>query len=192
MLGGGSYDYHEGETYYDLGEYTSMLADGTWEGGNVRNMGYVDSTGVGNDAGVSDSIGISDYETVDNNADALRHYFHGNGEAVNIGDNSTLAALSNEDFLNAHEIINSGGNFENNQFGIDMTDDIFHIGNTTVSYKEEEYIEYTFLKGDGFWDPNFVGEDYFGIEPDGIGGNLEVPGGTGYFYNSVTVKIYRY
>lgn len=83
-----------------------------------------------------------------------------------------------------------------------MTEKMFHIGNTNVSYRvnsngKASSVSYTLFVNDGFWDPDFIDEKTLGkipiinswtnSTPDGMGPNLERFGGKPYHY--LTRKI---
>lgn len=84
-----------------------------------------------------------------------------------------------------------------------MTDIVFHIGRTPITYKTDiknNTITYTLYKGDGFWDVDFIDEKYGPntpagkafpefFKPDGPGPNLERLGGTPYEYIPTVVIV---
>ena len=63
---GGSYTGSDGNTWFTASEHDSMIAEGTWTGGLVQDLGYVepDTSIVASDTGFSDSESVlwgSDY-----------------------------------------------------------------------------------------------------------------------------------
>lgn len=172
---------------------------------------------------------------VDSTKEAWDHYFDGNGEAVDIGPNTTSALLNGDQFQYYHNRIIGGETTAlNGNFSVSMTYDVFHIGRTNILYDiqvngEDCIVTYTLYADDGFWDPNFLLEDGNGSSSydyatyggsssgsssggnssfgssgsgrssgesestgwrsaDGVGPNLELPGGTPYAYNTTTMR----
>jgi YD repeat-containing protein len=131
---------------------------------------------------------------VNNTKEATSHYFNGNGEAADVGDQSTNELLSSSKFQEKHEKITTQEVQAEGNFSVDLTSSTFHIGNTNVDYSvtingNTSAVNYTLFSRDGFWDPNFVAEKTLGkvfnkFKPDGMGPNLEQPGGTPYPYKT--------
>jgi len=147
---------------------------------------------------------------VNNTEEALLHYLYGKGEPADVGDITTEELLSTEKFKEKHNKITSKIVKPYGDFSIDMTDKIFHVGNTGVDYSvtnngKTSAVTYTLFTNtdnkasyntDGFWDANFIFENTLGkikyinrwtkTIPDGPGSNLEVGGGTPYHYKHRT------
>ena len=134
---------------------------------------------------------------VNNTAEAMYHYFNGNGEAADVGDQSTRELLRTPKFQEKHNKITSEIVQPTGDFSVDMTKLTFHIGNTNVDYSvtgngTSNTVTYTLFSRDGFWDPNFVSEKIGNklnidkLKPDGMGPNLEAPGGHPYPYKTRT------
>lgn len=131
---------------------------------------------------------------VNDTKEATAHYFNGNGEAADVGDQSTRELLSSSKFQTTHNKITSQEVEPKGYFAVDLTNSTFHIGHTNVDYKvsgngKSSSVTYTLFSRDGFWDPNFVAEKTLGkvfnkYKPDGMGPNLEQPGGTPYPYKT--------
>ena len=138
--------------------------------------------------------------TIHNTKQALKHYFEGNGEPVNLGDETIQSLLDSTEFkyrdkrikegLGDGKVTSKGGNF-----GVDLKWKIFHVGDTPVQYSVEilpngkAQVTYILFAGDGFWDYDIVGETIGIATPDGPGPNLEHSRGTPYYYNPV-IKTY--
>ncbi len=132
---------------------------------------------------------------IDNNQQAISHYFSGKGQPVQIGPRSFKLAQKNKDFLFRHKRIVAGMTTRmEGHFGIDMTKEMFHIGDTRVDYSISCTITtcsvtYTFFSRDGYWDVNFPLEYVAArfLPADGKGPLYEVPGGTPYNYVPISI-----
>ena len=137
--------------------------------------------------------------TVSDSEEALNHYFSGNGQPADVGNQSAKELLNSHKFKVKHAKITSKQVESEGFFSIDMTGLTFHIGNTNVDYKitnngKSSAVTYTFFARDGFWDPDFIDENTLGkipiinewtnTRPDGLGPNLERFGGTPYRYKT--------
>ena len=137
------------------------------------------------------------HPVIDNTWQALVHYFRGKGVPVHIGDNTTKRLLQHPDFVAYHHKILDGTITSKNEFSIDMTYEIFHIGRTNVEYEfnqDDRSVTYQLFFNDGFWDPDFIDEYFLGdksmyFRPDGMGPNLERFGGQPYPYIPRTVIV---
>ena len=116
--------------------------------------------------------------TISNNIQAVRHYYYGNGNTVNLDSKFATSLMNTKAFKGMHQNITSGTNIDKNgdlitsgSFGVDMTceKNAFFIGKTGVKYnvatstdKKTCTVTYTFFtKGDNpdnFSDPNFLME----------------------------------
>ena len=74
-----------------------------------------------------------DGTVVNNTKEAVLHYFEGNGEAADVGNESIFELLKTDEFTKNYNAIVTEGR-ESNEFAVDMTHKIFHIGRTGVSY----------------------------------------------------------
>ena len=70
---------------------------------------------------------------VHNTKEAVIHYYHGNGEPADVGDGAT-AMLMNTPRFKANFEATTTQYRESGEFQVDMTDLVFHIGRTPVSY----------------------------------------------------------
>lgn len=161
-------NYIVGEKTYFLGSITSVLYV---NGENV----VVGSTAL--------MYGNQPVEgAVDNTISALWHYVFGFGKAVPLGNNYTKRALlANPIFKEYLDKIQNGEVDPIGHFSIDMTSQVFHIGNTNVYYYvTPSYIMFSMGMGDGFWDVLSLFEkndnNPQGITPDGKGWKLEFYG----------------
>lgn len=131
---------------------------------------------------------------VNNTKEATSHYFNGNGQAADVGDQSTRELLSSDKFQEKHTKITTQKVQSTGDFSVDLTNSTFHIGHTGVDYSvtnngNSSAVTYTLFARDGYWDPNFVAEKTLGnffdkYKPDGMGPNLEQSGGTPYPYKT--------
>ena len=132
---------------------------------------------------------------VNNTKEAVAHYYLGNGESADVGDQSTKELLSSDKFQSKLNKITTQNVASEGHFSIDMTDKTFHIGRTNVDYKitnngTSNSVTFTLFSKDGFWDPDFIDEKCLGkglgissCQPDGMGPNLE-RGGHPYPYKT--------
>ena len=132
---------------------------------------------------------------VNNTKEAVAHYFFGNGQPADVGDQSTKELLSSDKFQSKLHKITTQEVESNGYFSVDLTDKTFHIGRTNVDYNitsngTSNAVTFTLFSRDGFWDPDLIDEKCLGnklgvsfCQPDGIGPNLE-RGGTPYEYKT--------
>jgi RHS repeat-associated protein len=147
---------------------------------------------VGNQIGKDDLwVGFksSSGKVVNNTKEATSHYLNGNGEAADVGDQSTIELLSSSKFNEKHTKITTQKVQAEGNFSVDLTDETFHIGRTNVDYKvsgngKSSSVTYTLFARDGFWDVDFIDEKAGMQKPDGPGPNLERLGGTPYPYKT--------
>ena len=98
---------------------------------------------------------------VHNTKEAVIHYYHGNGEPTDVGDESTAELMSSPEFKRNHYAITMEGR-ENASFDVDMTKKTFHIGDTNVDYyvnngKQSSSVTYILYANDRFKDPLDIG-----------------------------------
>jgi len=130
-------------------------------------------------------------KVIDNTEEALDHYLNGDGSSVQLGEKTIKALIADEDFVKRHQRIISGKTTSKKGFfGVDLTQEIFHVGDTKVNYSincsdGSCTVNYEFFANDGFWDADVIGENVLGISPDGPGPRLELQGGTPYYYQKV-------
>ena len=122
--------------------------------------------------------------TIDNTFTAVWHYYFGDGEPIALGNEWTRWRFGKQ--LPAHKSLTS----TIGTITADMTfRGVFHIGNTKIAYqKGATYDIFACGLYDGFWDPNFILEDWFGVPTDNKGPMLEL-GGTPYDY--IPLIIFR-
>lgn len=135
---------------------------------------------------------------VDDNAEAVNHYYNGNGEPAEIGPNSMDQILHSKTFKSLENEIMLGRKLYKGSETLHLRSTIFHIGQTNVSYFTECfpsgncYTKFTFFNGDGFWDPLDLDKpikSFFGIETsDGPGWRWEL-GGQPYPYLQSTILM---
>ncbi len=157
---------------------------------------------------------------VDGNLEAVNHYFKGNGEPADVGDNTTDDLIYSMEFIGIHEKIKGKGiEEETGNFGVNLTMTrtngylslySFHAGRTRVDYqltnsKQVGHVKYSLFGKDGFCDPdypeeykyklfNYLSMKIFGAkffpEPDGYGPMFEFEGGTPYHYKNRTIEYF--
>ena len=153
--------------------------------------GNLISEGRDNEYTLSDFLNTSvmeiDYAApvVHNTKEAVIHYYHGNGEPADVGDGAT-AMLMNTPRFKANLEATTTQYRESGEFQVDMTDLVFHIGRTPVSYAVHHGVksshvdfhlfQYKNGKMDSFSDPLDLG--------------FEIFGGTKYDYKPRTVTFY--
>ncbi len=119
-------------------------------------------------------------KTIGSTFQAVKHYFFGNGESVALDQYTKDSIInSNDQKYRSHRIRTGQTTRLSGNYGVDVTDKMYHVGDTTVSYDTQCGVStctttYT-GQGDGFWDPV--------IDVDGIGSGGEIPGGTPYPYD---------
>jgi RHS repeat-associated protein len=149
---------------------------------------------------VASLVGGIDYQTgsningIDNTKDAFDHYYNGNGQTASIGENTIKEVITDKEFLRRHDrIVNGKTTSMEGDFSIDLTFKVIHIGRTNVGYSITCAsgvckVTYNLFENDGFWDVDVINEKTLGnlgvpiYIPDGLGPNLEQPGGTPYEY----------
>ena len=137
------------------------------------------------------------HPVIDNTWRALLHYLSRKGGSVHIGDRTTNLLIYHPDFISRHNRIVAGLESNRGEFHINMTDQVFHIGRTNIDYQfnsNDGSVTYQLFVNDGFWDPDFIDEHFFGdsapgFRPDRMGPNLERFGGQPYPYIPSTVII---
>lgn len=116
---------------------------------------------------------------------AVAHYFLGNGEAADVGDRATALLLNTKEFKRNLKATTTDIR-ESDDFSVDMTNLVFHIGRTPVNYTvhhgtKSSHVDFRLFQNkkgvmDSFSDPLDVG--------------IELPGGTKYNYKLRTVTYY--
>ena len=102
-----------------------------------------------------------DVPVVHNTKEAVIHYYYGNGEPVDVGDEATAELMSSPEFKRNHYAITTEGR-ENASFDVDMTKKTFHIGDTNVDYyvnngEQSSSVTYILFADDRFEDPLDIG-----------------------------------
>ncbi|MCO6565735.1 MAG: hypothetical protein J6581_09890 [Apibacter sp.] len=113
-------------------------------------------------------------KVIDSNLGAVNHYFNGDGEPVELGTNTKKAVLRNKRTRNVvTKLIEGKAERKTYWYGIDLTNDMFHVGRTNVEYattcnSTKCTTKFKAFVKDGFWDP--------------IDLKIELPGGKPYSY----------
>lgn len=123
-------------------------------------------------------------KVVDSTSEALEHYFNGNGETVELGPKTKDALRNHPVVQRQSEALRGTANHLRGNLRVDLEGEVYHVGKTRVDFSTickcgVCTTTYVGFSNDGFWDP--LAPTNFG---DGIGGAWEIPGGTGYRYNS--------
>ncbi|UII27584.1 hypothetical protein LVD15_03925 [Fulvivirga maritima] len=182
----------------DMVPVSSILAyDATNQNEKYRSRAESQYQRFLSDYGQSNSSSASAY--IDNSTDATMQYLNGNGSPQKIGPETTKSLMNTTTFTKIHNAVVIGFKDPSGRFNVDMTNIVFHIGRTPVSYEadlDNGTITYTLYEGDGFWDPDFIDEKVLGgklgtpeFQPDGPGPNLERLWGTPYPYVPTTITI---
>ncbi|MBB4954485.1 2Fe-2S type ferredoxin [Agrobacterium vitis] len=124
---------------------------------------------------------------VDSTIAAIWYYFFGNGEDRALGPETKFMLRNSERIALAVERLRAGVTDLSGNFSVDLTEEIYHAGRTTVVYDtvcSGGYCTTTFtgfvqvnngvVSPDGFRDPLSTGEKYNYM--------VEIPGGTPYNY----------
>ena len=155
--------YSKGQPTYWLGSITQVsLVTGTVYGSTALMYG---NNSVDND--------------IDDTRSALFHYLFGFGQDIALGNRLTrLSLLANPIFQAKREMIINGELESTGNFSIDMTNQVFHIGKTSVYYySTEAYTIFCLGVTDKFCDALYMFEKNEkhpnGITPDGEGWKLE-------------------
>ena len=150
---------------------------------------------------LNNTIGDASYfiaKEIDNSRKATYHYLFGDGSSVRIGSKTTTQLINSPEFASVHNEIIKGNSKSTNNYSVDMTKKVFHIGRTSVNYKVNNgYVTYEIYANDGFWDPDLLDERYFNslyghnpnFVPDGPGPNLERFGGKVYHYLPTYISL---
>lgn len=107
---------------------------------------------------------------VDSTAEAILHYYFGGGRPAKLGPKTIKTIIGHpEQIKRLNRIINKQTPSLSGNYGIDMTDWVFHLGNTNIYYDtvcNKGNCKVTFTcKNDGFWDITKSGDD--GVGPNG-------------------------
>ena len=131
--------------------------------------------------------------TIDNNVEAIIHYYLGLGISVQNGDNAIRKFMLTPEYQSIFTSISNG---QTHGYGtIDMKEHIFHIGKTGYSFHVNgNMIVIGFALNDGFWDPDYISEKLckkIGYDlTDGKGPNLEY-GGFPYDYIPSVIIVWK-
>ena len=111
-----------------------------------------------------------DAPVVNNTKEAVIHYYLGNGEPADVGNESTAELMSSPKFKQKHNEIATTDEVEGG-FVVDMTKKTFHIGKTNVVYyvnrgNQSSSVTYTLFANDGFRDPFDIGIEACGTPYD--------------------------
>jgi RHS repeat-associated protein len=185
--------YH-GLTFYDADRFLEIAVPSI---GNDPNNTI--NSNAGSQGGAVKQEGP--YKTVHSSWEAVKHYYTGDGQPVQLGRETVEAVLNNKKFKAVYNNIKSGNvNTTNGRFNLNLTKSIFHVGRTNVTWSisnvgKKYSVVFNLFVGDGFWDPDFIDERYPispHSVPDGKGPNLE-RSGTPYDYipSVVTFKFKR-
>ena len=136
---------------------------------------------------------------IKNTDEAVDHYYNGGGDAELSRDTQTILHKTPEYQRVVKRLITGKAINLSGTFDVDMTTEVFHIGNTNVDYTTTCTVSkcvtvFNDFVRDGFWDPNFLAEKTLGrfmdsYKPDEMGPNLERPGGTPYRYIPMKFQI---
>ena len=173
-------------TDYTIGEYCYYLASTTAVIQNAKSYSIYGKQQIafGNDV-------LTDY--VDDNFYAALKYYIGFMQPQLLGSYNTRNALfRNPSFIKELRDLLNDNTYNEGHFSIDMTNYLFHIGNTSIHYySTSNYIVFSMGINDGFWDVlKFLEKDETHpnrIRPDGMGYKLEI--GLPYPYIPMTILI---
>ena len=185
--GDGSFIAQEGDTLLELQEETGIA---------LESFEYLDSKDyleIGQVVYVVKPPVNNNYVTIDTTNEAVDHYYNGNGEPVNLGEN-TVNTLKNspEQKFNQKALRDGTAKSTITRYGVNLTDydGTYHVGDTVVTYEKSEgtkyrVVTYNAFVSDGFW-------DIFPGEGDKEGKKKELPGGNPYPYITYTwTEVYN-
>lgn len=120
---------------------------------------------------------------IDSTKRAVYQYFNGNGEAVELGATTKSLLRNSERQKGALVNLKSGNTDMNGFYGVDMTSDMFHVGNTGIEYDTQcnNGMCTTTFKGFQQKD-NTTGRVYPDAFDDPVDLGMEVVGGTPFAY----------
>ena len=178
---GSQYKYTKGEKAY----YLSTIRADYYANGET----YIVSKMVlklGNDV-------VNTNWTIDNNAEAVLHYYFGFGLSIQNGTNTIRAFMLTPEYQSIFSSVDNG--MTHGYGSIDMKDRIFHVGKTEYSFHVNgSMIVIGFALNDGFWDPDYLSEKFgkkIGYDfTDGKGPNLEY-GGYPYDYIPNVIVVWK-
>ena len=134
---------------------------------------------------------------IDNNYQAIQHYYRGNGESVVLGPKTVEMIKNSKDVQHYIKRITSGATTnpaEGSNLSVNMTSlsRTFHLGKMTLSYTTTcnggKCVTVITVDDQGFVDPNSFASRIHPTEDDGPGPNHEL-GGTPYDYDPVTWTV---
>lgn len=185
--GDGTFTAQEKDSLWGLQQETGI----NWE--EFDYQGNPESLQIGQTVNIVKSQEQNNHPTVDSTLSAVRHYYCGDGESVNLGEN-TISALKNspEHTYNQKALREGTAKSKDQRYGVDLTkgNDTYHVGDTVVTYDKSEGLKYRVVtyhafNSDGFW-------DIYSNKGDGTGPKKELPGGTPYSYIPYTwTEVYK-
>ena len=185
--GDGSFIAQEGDTLLELQEETGIALE------SFEYLDSKDSLEIGQVVYVVKPPVNNNYVTIDTTNEAVDHYYNGNGEPVNLGEN-TVNTLKNspEQKFNQKALRDGTAKSTITRYGVNLTDydGTYHVGDTVVTYEKSEgtkyrVVTYNAFVSDGFW-------DIFPGEGDKEGKKKELPGGNPYPYITYTwTEVYN-
>ena len=172
------------DNYGDRPRYT--VGQPTYWLGAVQTSTYTNGEThiVGSKALMYGSQMVDVSKTVDNNIDAVIHYYFGGGTPIQNGPTTTALFFSTPEYRSILHNIAKGST--HGIIKVYMQSHMFHIGKTFCTYHVNgKMVVIGFALHDGFWDPNYKMENNYktiGVDlTDGKGPNLEL-GGIPYDY----------
>ena len=185
--GDGSFIAQEGDTLLELQEETGIALE------SFEYLDSKDSLEIGQVVYIVKPPVNNNYVTIDTTNEAVDHYYNGNGEPVNLGEN-TVNTLKNspEQKFNQKALRDGTAKSTITRYGVNLTDydGTYHVGDTVVTYEKSEgtkyrVVTYNAFVSDGFW-------DIFPGEGDKEGKKKELPGGNPYPYITYTwTEVYN-
>ncbi len=183
----GTFTAQEKDTLWGLQQETGI----NWE--KFDYQGKPEALQIGQTVNVVKPQEQNNHPTVDSTMSAVLHYYCGDGESVNLGEN-TISALkkSPEHTYNQKALSEGTAKSKAQRYGVDLTKgiDTYHVGDTVVTYDKSEgskyrVVTYHAFSSDGFW-------DIYSNKGDGIGPKKELLGGTPYSYIPYTwTEVYK-
>ena len=162
--------YQEGSITVIAGGLASQAAGGSFEDGAIQ-------------AGMVFLYNANGRKVINNTKEAVEHYYEGDGETVELGEQTKTELRNHPKVRRQSEALRKGSaQHLSDNLSVDMESYTFHVGKTRVDFTTNCHASTctTTYKGfvkDGFWDPNYFAP----WTHDGVGSGGEL-GGTIYNY----------
>lgn len=143
--GNGSFTAEKNDTLWGLGQETGRDWQETGFDRDPKNLQIGETVSCGG-SNVDNSS-----PTVGSTGEAIIHYYIGNGESANLGPDTQEALKNHSVQLYRQNRITSGQTpSDYGDYGVVMTEDVYHIGKATVEYFTTNGTKYSVANFTGF------------------------------------------